>query len=97
MMRSLGFAPHLLQMLFLGETFTLTVCGWMFGTFLSYGLVFAKVHSRNAGPFAVLLKIPLTTLVVSFPVATLVAVMSAAVPAYRSSRGNIVQGLRHIG
>jgi putative ABC transport system permease protein len=96
-MRSLGFAPHLLQLLFLGETMTLIVCGWILGTLLSYGLVFAMVHSRNAGPFAVLLKVPPTTLAVSFPLAALVAVMSAAFPAYRASRGNIVQGLRHIG
>jgi putative ABC transport system permease protein len=97
MMRSLGFAPHLLQLLFLGETMTLIVCGWILGTFLSYGLVLAMVHSRNAGPFAVLLKVPLTTLAVSFPLAAVVAVISATVPAYRASRGNIVQGLRHIG
>ncbi|MGB7601650.1 MAG: hypothetical protein WBM24_15165, partial [Candidatus Sulfotelmatobacter sp.] len=64
---------------------------------LAYGLVFAMVHSRNAGPFAVLLKIPVTTLAVSLPVAVVVAIMSAAVPAYRASRLNIVQGLRHIG
>lgn len=97
MMKSLGFAPHLLQMLFLGETLTLTVCGWIVGTVLAYGMVFAMVHSRNAGPFAVLLKIPVTTLAVSFPVAAFVAVMSAAVPGYRASRGDIVKGLRHIG
>ena len=97
MMRSLGFAPPLLRMLFLGEAMTLTVCGWVFGTLLAYGLVFAMVHSRNAGPFAVLLKIPVTTLAVSLPVAVVVAIMSAAVPAYRASRLNIVQGLRHIG
>lgn len=97
MMRSLGFAPRLLQVLFLGETTMLAVCGWMFGTLLAYGLVFVMVHSRNAGPFAVLLKIPVTTLAVSLPIAGLVGVISSAVPAYRASRVNIVQGLRHIG
>ena len=97
MMRFLGFAPHLLQALFVGEIMTLTVGGWAFGTLLSYGLVFALVHSRNAGPFAVLLKIPATTLAVSFPVAILVAVMSAVAPAYHASHRDIVHGLRHIG
>jgi putative ABC transport system permease protein len=97
MMRSLGFAPRLLQILFLGETTAITVCGWTFGTLLAYGLVFVMVHSRNAGPFAVLLKIPVSTLAVSLAVAVLVAVISSAVPAYRASRVNIVQGLRHIG
>jgi len=97
MMRSLGFAPRVLQALFVGETATLTFCGWVFGTLGAYGLVFAIVHSQAAGPFAVLLKIPLTTLAVSLPVAGLVALGSAAIPSYRASRVNIVQGLRHIG
>jgi putative ABC transport system permease protein len=97
MMRSLGFAPRILQFLFLAETMTLSASGWLFGTLAAYGLVFALVHSRTGGPFAVLLKIPLTTLVASLPVAGFVAVMSTVVPAYRASRVNIVEGLRHVG
>jgi putative ABC transport system permease protein len=97
MMRSLGFAPRLLQALFVGETATLTFCGWVVGTLGAYGLVFAIVHSQAAGPFAVLLKIPLTTLAVSLPIAGLVALGSAAVPSHRASRGNIVEGLRYVG
>jgi putative ABC transport system permease protein len=97
MMRSLGFAPRVVRLLFLGEAMTLSVCGWLFGTLAAYGLVFALVHSRTGGPFAVLLKIPPTTLALSLPVAGLVGVMSAAIPAYRASRVNIVEGLRYIG
>lgn len=97
MMRSLGFAPRLLRALFLAETVTLAVCAWFFGTLAAYGLIFALVHARAAGPFAVLLKIPLTTLVVSLPIAGFVGVASAAIPSYRASRINIVQGLRHVG
>ena len=96
-MRSLGFEPNLLQLLFVAESATLTLSGWLFGTVAAYGLVFAIVHARAAGPFAVLLKIPLTTLAVSFPVAALVAVISAGIPSFRAARINIVQGLRHIG
>jgi putative ABC transport system permease protein len=96
MMRSLGFAPRMLRLLFLGEAMTLSVCGWLFGTAVAYGLVFSLVHARTGGPFAVLLKIPLTTLAVSLPIAGLVAVMSTAIPAHRASRINIVEGLRHV-
>ena len=71
--------------------------GWLFGTLAAYGLVFALAHARAARPFAVLLKIPLTTLAVSLPIAGLVALVSAAVPSYRAARVNIVQGLRHVG
>jgi ABC-type antimicrobial peptide transport system permease subunit len=59
--------------------------------------VYAIAHAPAAGPFAVLLKIPLTTLAVSLPIAALVAVASAAIPAYRAARLNIVEGLRHVG
>jgi len=97
MMRSLGFTPRLVRILFLAEASTLILCGWLFGTLAAYGLVFVLAHARAAGPFAVLLKIPLTTLAVSLPVAGLVALVSAAVPSYRASCVNIVQGLRHVG
>ncbi len=97
MMRSLGFAPRLLQWLFLGETAALVLSGWAFGTLAAYGLVFALVHLPAAGYFAVLLKIPATTLAVSLPVAGLVAVLSSAFPSYGASHVNIVQGLRHAG
>jgi len=97
LMRSLGFAPRLLRILFVGETLTLAVCGWLFGTLGAYGLVFALVHSRAAGDFAVLLKIPVTTLAVSLPVAGFVALVSGAIPSYRAARIDIVQGLRHVG
>lgn len=97
MMRSLGFAPRLLQALFLAETVTLAICSWLLGTLAAYGLVFALVHSQAAGPFAVLLKIPVTTLAVSLPIAGFVALGSAAIPSHRASRGNIVEGLRYLG
>ena len=97
LMRSLGFTPSLVRRLFIGETATLIVCGWLFGTLGSYGLVSAIAHAPAAGPFAVLLKIPLTTLAVSLPIAALVAIASAAIPAYRASNLKIVEGLRHVG
>jgi putative ABC transport system permease protein len=97
MMRSLGFEPRLIQALFAGEAVTLTVGGWLFGTLTAYGLIYAMVHSRAAGNFAVLLKIPPSTLAGSLPLAGLVGLLSAVVPAYRVSQINIVQGLRYIG
>jgi putative ABC transport system permease protein len=97
MMLSLGFEARLVRILFAGEAVTLTLSGWSFGTLAAYGMIYAMVHTRAGGPFAVLLKIPPSTLVVSLPVAGLVGLLSAAYPSYRVSRINIVQGLRHIG
>jgi putative ABC transport system permease protein len=97
MMLSLGFESRLVRILFAGEAVTLTLSGWLFGTLAAYGMIYAMVHTRAGGPFAVLLKIPPSTLAVSLPVAGLVGLLSAAYPCYRVSRINIVQGLRHIG
>jgi len=97
MLRSLGFTPRIVQILFVAETAAIAVSSWTFGTLAAYGLVFGLVHSRTAGAFAVLLKIPLTTLAVSLPLAGFVGIVSAAIPAYRASHVNIVQGLRHVG
>jgi putative ABC transport system permease protein len=97
MMLSLGFEARLVRILFAGEAVTLTLSGWLFGTLAAYGMIYAMVHTRAGGPFAVLLKIPPSTLAVSLPVAGLVGLLSAAYPSYRVSRINIVQGLRHIG
>ena len=96
-MRALGFSPGILQLLFLAETVALAAGGWFLGTLAAYGLTFALVHSRAGGPFAVLLKIPATTLAVSLPLAALVGIVSTIVPSYRASRINIVEGLRHVG
>src|ERR1700686_2324663 len=52
LMLSLGFKPRQVRMLFLGETVTLTVSGWLFGTLAAYGMIYAMVHSRAGGPFA---------------------------------------------
>jgi ABC-type antimicrobial peptide transport system permease subunit len=37
------------------------------------------------------------TMVVAIAVAGLVGALSALIPSYRASHGNIVEGLRHIG
>ena len=97
MMRSLGFTPRMLQILLVAETVTIAACSWIFGTLAAYGLVFGLVHSRTAGAFAVLLKIPATTLAVSLPLAAFVGIASAVIPAHRTSHINIVEGLRHVG
>jgi putative ABC transport system permease protein len=96
-MRALGFVPHLLLLLFFGETVSLTGGAGSLQRWRPAGLVFALVHSQTAGGFPVLLKILATRLAVSLPVAALVRIVSAAVPSCRASRINIVQGLLHAG
>ncbi len=96
-LKSLGFTPRFILILFVGEALTLCLAGWFTASLGAYGLLYAIVHSGAGGAFAVLLKMRLTTGAVTLLVATLVGFLSAAIPAHRLSMTNIVQGLRHIG
>ena len=97
MLRSLGFTHNLILMLFVGESLTLCMAGWLAASLGAYGLLYAIVNSGAGGAFAVLLKMRLTTGAVSLLVVGFVGFLSAAIPAHRVATTNIVQGLRHIG
>jgi ABC-type antimicrobial peptide transport system permease subunit len=84
-------------MLFVGESLTLCLTGWLAASLGAYGLLYAIAHSNAGGAFAVLLKMRLTTGAVSLLVVGFVGFLSAVIPAHRVSTTNIVQGLRHIG
>jgi putative ABC transport system permease protein len=94
-LRTLGFMPRAILVLFVGEAVLLCVAGWLLASLAAYGLVHGATHS--GGPLAVFLKINVLTLAVSLPVAAVVGFLSAVFPAYSVSHMNIVQGLRHIG
>jgi len=94
-LRSLGFMPRTILALFVAESVLLCVAGWLLASLAAYGLMYSATHS--GGPLAALLKIKVLTLAVSLPVAVVVGLLSALLPAFRMSHMNIVQGLRHIG
>jgi len=96
-LRALGFTPRVILGLFVGESVALCVAGWLLASLAAGALVYALVHSSGGGPFAVFLRLRAQTLVWSLLLAGLVGVLSAAFPAYRVSRLNIVEGLRQIG
>ncbi|PYV65824.1 MAG: hypothetical protein DMG97_31210, partial [Acidobacteria bacterium] len=97
LLRTFGFTHNLILMLFVGESLTLCLAGWLAASLGAYGLLYAIAHSGAGGAFAVLLKMRLTTGVVSLLVVGFLGFLSAAIPAHRVSTTNIVQGLRHIG
>jgi len=97
LLRTFGFTHSLILMLFVGESLTLCLAGWLAASLGAYGLLYAIAHSGAGGAFAVLLKMRLTTGAVSLLVVGFVGFLSAVIPAHRVSTTNIVQGLRHIG
>src|SRR5437899_9977756 len=81
MLRSLGFTHNLILMLFVGESLTLCMAGWLAASLGSYGLLFAIVYSGSWGCVAVLLRMRLNTGAVSLLVVGFVGFLSAAIPA----------------
>lgn len=94
-LRTMGFLPQTITILFVAEAVALCFTGWLLAGMCAYGLV--RILIPSSGPMAVFIQIKVLTLLASLPLATAVGVMSAVLPSYRISRMNIVQGLRHIG
>jgi len=95
LLRTLGFTRKLVLMLFLTEGVTLSLAGGVLGACAAYGLVYRMAHS--SGSLAGILKVTPSTLLLVLAVAVLVGFLSVIAPAYRASRMNIVESLRHIG
>ncbi len=96
-LRTLGFTKARLLRLIVSEAVTLTLAGGLLGALGASSLVNAMAHSPQAGLFMAGIKVTGPTLLSALAVAGIVGLASAFVPAYRASRQNIVEGLRHIG
>jgi putative ABC transport system permease protein len=96
-LKTLGYSRQTILALFLGEAVTLSTTGGVLGSLTAYCLVYAIAHSAEGQLYGGVLKVTFPTLVVVLPVSALVGFLSAAIPSYRASQIDIVEGLRHIG
>jgi putative ABC transport system permease protein len=96
LLKTLGFTRQMVLSL-LGESVILSLLGAMLGLLAAGCLFYSLVHTPQGGSFAFALKITPLTLLAVLLVAVLVGLFSAIIPAWRSSRLNIVEGLRHVG
>jgi putative ABC transport system permease protein len=94
-LKTIGFTRRGILTLFIGEAVALALIGGLLGVLAANGLagVLANSPARMIGG----LSITIPTMVVALLVAVMVGFLSAFLPAYRASRLNIVDGLRHIG
>jgi putative ABC transport system permease protein len=97
LLRTLGFTRARLLSLIIGEAVALTVAGGLLGCLAAAGLVGGMAHFPEGMLFLSGIKVTVPTLAAAVLVAVFVGVASAFLPAYRASRQNIVEGLRHIG
>ena len=71
--------------------------GGLLGVLAAPALIWLMAQSPQGGFFFSNIKITAPIVLVAMLAAATVGLVSAFVPAYQASRGNIVDGLRHIG
>jgi putative ABC transport system permease protein len=96
-MKSLGFTSGLIVTLLVGESAIIALSGWLIGC-VGARLLYSNINmaAMTAGFFPVLRVTP-EVLLAGLALSLMVAVLTAAVPAYRASKLNIAEALRYVG
>jgi len=97
LLKTLGFTRGTVLALFMSESIGLAACGGLLGALAASVVVRGMAASPQGGLLFQNMKVTLPTMLVATLVGAVVGLVSAFVPAYNASRGNIVDGLRHIG
>jgi putative ABC transport system permease protein len=97
LLKTLGFTRGTVLALFMGESVSLAAVGGLLGSMAASGLVYLMARSPQMGLFLTGVTFNLPTMLLAVLIAATVGLVSSFVPAFNASRGNIVEGLRHIG
>ncbi len=97
LLKTLGFTRGTVLGLFMSESMSLAALGGLLGALGASVVVFMMAHSSQGGFLFTNLKTSFPTILAAVAVGAAVGAVSSFVPAYNASRGNIVEGLRHIG
>lgn len=93
-LKALGFGPGFIAALIIGESLALTLLGGLIGIALSFPLI--SGFKGFIGAFFPVFRLSQDTLVLQFAAVVGVGLLAAIVPAIRSARIKIVDGLRHV-
>ncbi len=96
-LKTLGFTRRRLLSLLVSEAVGLSVAGGALGVVVAIPVIQGLTRRFVALGVPFDMKITLPTVVLSLLVAATVGFVSGYLPAYKASRMNIVEGLRHIG
>jgi len=99
-LRAIGFMPRHLVMFILGEAATLGLLGGGLGVLAAYGIIDHGVGpalEANMGGFFPFFRVSPTTALMAIGLAMLLGIVAAAIPAYRSSRIEVVDAIRRVG
>jgi putative ABC transport system permease protein len=93
-LKALGFAPAFVVKLLFGESLLIAWMGGLLGVVITFPAVAAIANVL--GSFLPVFEVAPSTVLMQLSAATVVGVVAAAWPAWRMSRIDIVQGLRHV-
>jgi len=96
-LKTLGFTRQRVLSIFVSEAVALAVLGGALGIAVAIPVIAALTHRFIGLGIPLDMKVNLPAAALSLTVAVVLGLVSGYIPAYRASRVNIVDGLRHIG
>jgi putative ABC transport system permease protein len=94
-LKALGFSPGFVVKLLFGESLVIAISGGLLGIFLT--LPIAAAFAKSVGSLFPSFRVSENTMALQLLASVIVGVVAAAWPAWKMSRINIVNGLRHVG
>lgn len=94
-LKTLGFGNTFLFLLIAGESITIAMCGGILGMGLTFPT--AAVFSKELGTLRPIFHVGWVTLLMGSGVTVGIGLLSALLPAWRATRVEIAEALRHIG
>lgn len=96
-LKTLGFTQQKVLSIFVSESVALALAGGVLGILVAIPLITALTHGFIGVGIPLDMKVKLPTAGLALLAALILGLVSGYLPAYRASRLNIVEGLRHIG
>jgi putative ABC transport system permease protein len=97
LLKTLGFTRQRVLSIFVSESVALSVIGGLLGVLVAIPVIAAMTHKFIGLGIPLDMKVKPPAAFLALLVAVILGVVSGYLPAYRASRMNIVEGLRHIG
>jgi putative ABC transport system permease protein len=96
-LKTLGFTRQRVLSIFVSESVALSLAGGVLGVLVAIPVITGMTHSFIGLGIPLDMKVKVPTAILALLVALVLGIISGSLPAYRASRMNIVEGLRHIG
>ncbi len=97
LLKTLGFTSRRVLSIFVSESVALSLSGGVLGVLVAIPVITGMTHRFIGLGIPLDMKVKLPTAILALVVAAALGIVSGYLPAYKASRMNIVDGLRHIG